>query len=392
MRLPMVSRRALADVARVRYVHADSALKAKILDEFVANTGYHRKYAIRLIKHPPEPRPKERRHRGRTYAAGLVQALVFIWQVCGQICSRRLKPFLPTMATLLVQLGHLRLTDEERWLLVKVSRTTIDRLLGPVRRQQRPHGRSTTKPGSLLKKAIPVHASSDWREDRPGFLEIDLVAHCGEKTMGDYLCTLDAIDLATGWSECIVPANRGQHAVCEALKTLRKRLPFPLQGVDSDNDGSFINELPFGYCQTERIAFTRCRPYKKNDQAHIEQKNWSIVRQQIGYDRYETEASGVLNAFWQEFRSYTNFFQPVLKLKEKTHVDGKVKKVYDEAQTPYQRVMASPHVIQTDKERLSQLFVSLDPVLLKRSLDQRLQIIWERYRARFPNEATNPSK
>lgn len=392
MRLAMVSRRALADVARLRYVHADRALKTKILDEFVANTGYHRKYAIQLIKHPPVSRPKKVRRRGRVYPAGMVQALTFIWRVCGQICSRRLKPFLPTMATLLVQLGHLQLTDEERWLLVKVSRTTIDRLLGPTRRQQQPHGRCTTKPGSLLKKAIPVHACSDWEEDRPGYLEIDLVAHCGEKTMGDYLCTLDAIDLATGWSECIVPANRGQHAVCEALKTLRQRLPFPLRGVDSDNDGSFINELLLAYCQAEGITFTRCRPYKKNDQAHIEQKNWSIVRQQIGYDRYETAASGALNAFWQEFRSYTNFFQPVLKLKEKSRVDGKVKKVYDEAQTPYQRVMASPHASQADKEQLSQLFVGLDPVLLKRSLDRRLQVIWEKHRVRFLNEATNTSK
>jgi hypothetical protein len=250
------------------------------------------------------------------------------------------------------------------------------------------------------KKAIPIRTFADWDDARPGFLELDLVAHCGETTSGDYLSTLDTVDIATCWSECIVPANRGQQAVCKALEELQERLPFPLLGIDSDNDARFINGHLFRYCQAKKLTFTRSRPYKKNDQAHVEQKNWSIVRQLVGYDRYEKEAAGPLNALYHEHRLYTNFFQPVLaeaapvsgKLKEKVRVDGKVKKVYDEAQTPYQRVLASPHVSREDKKRLTQLYGTLDPVALRRSIDRRLDDLWENYRVRSSNEATNTPK
>ncbi len=392
MTMSKVSKRELAAVARLRYLQANKTQKTKILDEFVANTGYNRKYAIHVLTHPPQSQPKKRRRRERIYTATIIQPLTFIWQVCGFICSKRLKPFLPEMVSVLERLGHLHLSKEDRPLLIKISRSTIDRLLAPARKRLRPHGRSTTKPGTLLKKSIPIRTFTDWNDEHPGFLEIDLVAHCGEATSGDYLCTLDTIDIATCWSECIVPKNRGQHAVHEAIKEVRERLPFPLLGIDSDNDGSFINDLLLRYCQGEEITFTRCRPYKKNDQAHVEQKNWSIVRQQLGYDRYETGAAGVLNAFWREFRLYTNFFQPVLKLKEKTRVDGKVKKVYDEAQTPYQRVLASPDVSQENKDRLTKLYQTLDPVVLQQSIERRSHEIWERHAVRLSNEATNAPK
>lgn len=390
--LSKVSKRELTNVVRLRYARAKKTQQTKTLDEFVAMTGYNRKYAIHLLNHPRHSQPKQPRPRPRTYTAELLQPLTFIWEVCGHICSRRLQPFLPEMAAVLERLGHLHLSEKERQLLAQISRSTIDRLLAPVRKRLCPHGRSTTKPGTLLQKAIPIRTFADWDDARPGFLELDLVAHCGETTSGDYLSTLDTVDIATCWSECIVPANRGQHAVCAALEELRQRLPFPLLGIDSDNDASFINDHLFRYCQEKKLTFTRSRPYKKNDQAHIEQKNWSIVRQLVGYDRYEKEAVGPLNALYREHGLYTNFFQPVLKLKEKVRVDGKVKKVYDEAQTPYQRTLASPHVSQEKKDRLRQLYGTLDPVALRQSIDRRLRDLWENYRVRFSHEATNAPK
>jgi len=390
--LSKVSKRELTDVVRLRYARANKTQQTKTLDEFVAMTGYNRKYAIHLLNHPRHSQPQKPRPRPRIYTAELLPPLTFIWEVCGHICSLQLQPFLLEMAAVLERLGHLHLCEKERQLLAQISRSTIDRLLAPTRKRQLPHGRSTTKPGTLLKKAIPIRTFADWDDARPGFLELDLVAHCGETTSGDYLSTLDTVDIATCWSECIVPANRGQHAVCAALEELRQRLPFPLLGIDSDNDASFINAHLFRYCQEKKLTFTRSRPYKKNDQAHVEQKNWSIVRQLVGYDRYEKEAAGPLNALYREYGLYTNFFQPVLKLKEKVRVDGKVKKVYDEAQTPYQRTLASPHVSQGNEERLTQLYGTLDPVALRQSIDRRLRDLWENYRVRFSHEATNTPK
>ncbi len=187
MTMSKVSKRELAAVARLRYLQANKTQKTKILDEFVANTGYNRKYAIHVLTHPPQSQPKKRRRRERIYTATIIQPLTFIWQVCGFICSKRLKPFLPEMVSVLERLGHLHLSKEDRPLLIKISRSTIDRLLAPARKRLRPHGRSTTKPGTLLKKSIPIRTFTDWNDEHPGFLEIDLVAHCGEATSGDYL-------------------------------------------------------------------------------------------------------------------------------------------------------------------------------------------------------------
>ena len=391
MEMSKVSRQEITNRVRQRYPLANKKQKAKILDEFVANTGYNRKYAIHLITRPSRSQPKKKRRRPRTYTVSLIQPLTFIWKTCRCICSKRLQPFLPEMVCVLERLEYLHPSEEDRQLLATISASTIDRLLKPIRDQSGRRGKSTTKAGAWLKKAIPIHTYTPWNEQRPGFLEIDLVAHCGESASGDYLCTLNTVDIATGWSECIAPANRGQHAVFEALKALRERLPFPLLGIDSDNDGSFINELLFRYCQAEKITFTRCRPYKKNDQAHVEQKNGSIVRQLIGYDRYETWAAAQFHALYRDLRLYTNFFQPVIKLKEKTRVDGKVKKVYDEAQTPYRRVLASPDVRPEDKDRLTKLYETLDPVALQKAIDQRAHDLWEKCRVRFLDDATNAS-
>jgi hypothetical protein len=270
-----------------------------------------------------------------------------------------------------------------RQLLVQMCPATIDRLLKPARRGMVPHGRSTTKPGTLLKKSIPIRTWADWDDLRPGFVEIDLVAHCGESTAGKYLETLDVVDVATGWCECIVPQNQGQQAIFAALLEIRRRFPVPLLGIDSDNDGAFINEHLKRYCDEEKVTFTRSRPYKKNDQAHVEGKNWTAVRQYVGYARYEGKLARLtLNEVYKDLRLYINVFQPMMKLKEKIRVDGKVKKVYDVAQTPYQRVLASPDVSEEAKKKLRELYPTLNPVKLLASIEMRLDKLWQMHAIR----------
>jgi len=222
-----------------------------------------------------------------------------------------------------------------------------------------------------------VRTFADWDEARPGFVEMDLVAHCGDSTHGEYLHTLNVVDVATRWSECLILANRSQHQASAAIERLRERLPFPLLGIDSDNDSAFINDNLYRYCQQEEITFTRSRPYKKNDQAHVEQKNWLVVRRLIGYDRYQSpEALVLFEAIYQDLRLYVNFFQPVLKLVEKQRVDSKIRKRYDTARTPYQRVLESPDVSEEDKERLRRVYLRLNPVTLRQRIDQDLERLW----------------
>ena len=271
------SKHELLEAIRPRYLKGDKSEKSRILDEFCAATKYHRKYAIRLLKHGPAAKKLKKTGRSKIYQGEVVTTLTQIWEICGRICSRRLHPFLPEIVRVLEQHQELILSAEVKQLLLQISRASIDRCLKPARFEHR-RGLSTTKPGALLKKAIPVRTFTPWEDERPGFEEIDLVAHCGETTAGQYLNTLTVTDLATGWTECLAIQHKSQHLVAEAIRELRLRLPFALLGIDSDNGSEFINDLLFNYCQNEKITFTRSRPYRKNDQAHVEQKNWSVVR------------------------------------------------------------------------------------------------------------------
>jgi hypothetical protein len=371
------SKRELLEEIRPRYLKAKKHEKQVMLDEFVATTGYHRKYAIRILRHG-RPRSSGKRHGlAKVYQGEVVVALEQIWEVCGRICSKRLHPFLPEMVKVLERWGELQLRPETRALLLRMSCSTMDRCLAPARFKH-PHGRTTTKPGSLLKKAIPVRTYTPWDEERPGFLEVDLVAHCGETTEGQYLNTLTCVDLSSGWVECLAVRQRTQQAVFEAVQSLRTRLPFPLLGLDSDNGGEFINDLLYRYCQDQHITFTRSRPYRKNDQAHVEQKNWSVVRRLIGYDRLESQAEyQLLESIYADLRLYANFFQPVLKLVSKTRRDQKLQKRYDQAATPYQRILADKDVPLATRAHLTNLYVRLNPVQLRTSLDQKVAKLWK---------------
>jgi hypothetical protein len=372
------SKRELLDEIRPRYLKAKKSKKKSMLDEFVAATGYHRKYAIRILKHGRPRRSNQKHGLPKIYQGEVVVALEQIWEVCGRICSKRLHPFLPEMVKVLERCGELQLPEQTKILLLQMSRSTIDRCLGPARFEHPLHGLSTTKPGSLLKKAIPVRTFTPWDEDAPGFLEIDLVAHCGGTTEGQYLYTLTCVDLSTGWIECQAVRQRTMQAVFEAIQTVQTKLPFRLLGLDSDNGGEFINDLLYQYCLSETITFTRSRPYQKNDQAHVEQKNWSVVRRLIGYDRFETEEEYLLlQSIYTDLRFYANFFQPVLKLVSKEHVDKKLIKRYDTAATPFQRVLAAKDIPFETKARLTNLYVQLNPVQLRTSIDAKVAKLWK---------------
>lgn len=370
------SKRELHAQVQTRYLKASKADKQMILDEYTANTGYHRKYAIRVLKHGYKRGVRKPKGRRAIYRGEVVETLEHIWEIYGRICSKRLHPYLPEGIQVLERCGELQLVPETKSLLLQISRSSIDRCLAPVRFTQ-PHGRSTTKPGSLLKKQIPIRTFADWTEDKPGFLEIDCVAHCGEDPSGQFLYTLTCTDLCTGWTETLALPRRSREAVCRAIDGMRQDLPFALLGIDSDNGGEFINDLLYRYCLNEQITFTRSRPFQKNDQAHVEQKNWSVVRHLLGYDRLESdEQLALLQNIYQDWRLYVNFFQPVLKLSRKERIANKIIRQYDIARTPYQRVMEREDVSLARKAHLLNLYLSLNPAQLRRQIDQKVLQLW----------------
>ncbi|EFH80867.1 Integrase catalytic region [Ktedonobacter racemifer DSM 44963] len=359
-----------------RYREASSALKEIILDEFVAATGYVRKYAIRLLNHPAEQKLIITRSRPAHYGPEVQHALHLAWTAANHICAKRLIPFLPTLVASLERHGHLHLSEKCRSQLLTMSPATADRILQPYRKQER-HGISTTRSGTLLKKQIPVRPFNDWNETQPGFLEADLVAHCGTHADGSYLYTLTLTDIATGWTECLPLLNRGQEAVIVALKRAQQLLPFPLLGIDTDNGGEFINAELLTFCEQEHITFTRGRPRRSNDQCYVEQKNGQIVRQVVGYDRFEGRlASQQLTELYRALRVYVNCFQPSMKLALKEREGSKVRRTYDQAQTPMQRLLASGILSEAKQQDLLRITEALDPLRLLTQLEHLQKALW----------------
>lgn len=372
------SKNELIEVLRPRYLKAIKIEKQKMLDEFTAATGYHRKYAIRVLKNQVQKRHnKKTKGYKAIYRGEVTQALEQIWEIYGRICSKRLQPYLPEGIKVLERCQEIQLSQDTKALLLKISSASIDRCLHPIRIKSS-HGLSTTKPGSLLKKLIAVRTFTEWDEERPGFMEIDLVAHCGNTVDGQYLNTLTCTDICTGWTDITALPRRSQQAVCDAISLLRQRLPFPLLGIDSDNGSEFINDLLYRYCLNEEITFTRSRPYKKNDQAHVEQKNWSVVRRTVGYDRWETDQElTLLENIYEDLRLYINFFQPSLKLIAKERVGNKTIKRYDTAKTPYQRVIERTDISLEAKARLTYTYLKLNPAELRCRIDKKTAILWK---------------
>lgn len=378
MRLKMTikSRKELLAALRPMYAQVTWKEKQQVLDGFVAATGYCRKHAIVLLNGKSNQTVEVPLHRSRKYDAEVLEALITVWKASNRICSKRLIPFLPTIIGSLEKFGHLNISDAAREKLLCVSHSTADRLLKQERKKYSKR-KSTTKPGYLLKKHIPIRTYSDWSDVRPGFFEADLVAHGGSSASGLFLNTLTMTDIATGWTECSALIYKSESSVLRSFALIQKMLPFQMQGIDTDNGSEFINHGVLNWCQNEKITFTRSREYKKNDQAHVEEKNGSIVRRLIGYDRYEGEDSWrTLTRLYEVARLYINFFQPSLKLSSKEREGGNVKRIYERAATPYQRLMESVHVSLGAKQELERQFESLDPVDLLTKMEALQSEFW----------------
>ena len=375
--MSLKARQELLVVTAPRYQQASKKEKQTILDEFVAATNYHRKYANALLFYftaQAQTTQPITRSRPRYYDDEVKEALIIVWEATNRICSKRLVPFLPEITAVLERHGRLSLAAEVKTKLLTISPATVDRLLYPIRYGHQ-RGLSTTKRGTLLKNQIPVRTFSDWNEKQAGFTEADLVAHCGGDVGGNFLCTLVMTDVLTGWTECFALLFRDQAHVLQAIERAHDCFPFPILGLDTDNGSEFINYALLDYCEKAKITFTRCRPYRKNDQCFVEQKNGNIVRQFVGYDRFEgIEPYQLLDELYQSLRLYINFFQPSLKLIEKKRRGSKVSKKYDKAQTPYQRVLAAKVLSEPEQQQLQTLYDELDPIALL----QRIQLLQDK--------------
>ncbi len=374
-RISMATRREILSATRRRYAGRSRHEKSRILDEFVAVTGYHRKHALRLLAKGAEQPEEPRRIGRRIYDEAVRAALIVVWETADRICGKRLKAALPNLVESMERHGHLCLEAEVRQRLLTVSAATIDRLLVPVRDgagRRRRRGGAT----SAIRRKVPVRTFGDWNDPSPGYFEGDLVAHCGGSMAGSFVHTFTLTDIASGWTEGMPLLVREQGLVTEALDAFRARLPVALRGLDTDNDSVFMNEILLEYCDHHGIELTRSRPYRKNDQAWVEQKNGSVVRRLVGYDRVAgVAAAQVLGRLFEVARLYVNFFQPSFKLREKTRDGAKVTRRYFPPATPCERLLAYPEVSEETKERLRRLRADLDPVeLLKKLRDAQAEI------------------
>ena len=371
------ARRELLLSLRTRYRTASRAQKKAILDEFAQAARYSRKHAIYLLNKADLPNPSAKQHgRKPKYDEPVKSALVTIWRLANEICSKRLIPFLPDFLEALERTGHLQLTDEIKDKLLSLCPATADKLLAVERRK--PGGKSTTRSGGLLKRQIPVRTFSDWNDVVPRFFEADLVAHCGSDPSGKFLHSLVLVDIATSWTECIALLQKGEEDVVAGIKRAQKYMPLEILGFDSDNGSEFINHGVITFCRDNQITFTRSRAYKKNDQAHVEERNGSVVRRTIGYDRYEgPKARNALQLLYHTLRLYVNFFQPTMKLISKTRDGVKVSRRYDFAQTPYRRLLSSPLVSDEVKSSLNRTYAKLDPVILLKELEDLQDELWK---------------
>ncbi len=357
------TRRELCLAIAERYRVADRQSKKLILDEFVKVTGYHRKHAIRILRDQKKKSTMKAVGK-RIYEAAIEEALIVLWEAADRICGKRLKALLPTLIEAMERHGHLCLNETLRQQLLKISAATIDRRLQKVRVQALSNKRRK-RAQNRIHKLVAVKTFADWEEARPGMMEVDLVTHSGTKACGSFVHTLVLTDVASGWTECVALPVREQSLIVEAITGVQARLPFPLLGLNTDNDSAFINDTLWNYCQQQGLEFTRSRAYRKNDQAWVEQKNGAIVRKLIGYGRLEgLAATAALRRLYEASRLYVNFFQPSFKLKDKERQGAKVRKHYEPPATPYRRLLASKEVATAMQQRLTAQFQQLDPVLL----------------------------
>jgi hypothetical protein len=378
----MAERKAVTREVAFRYRQASKNQKRLILDELCALTGWHRDHARRALREVAA-RPvggsrrrlkaPVRRRRAPVYDEEFMRIVRVAWAVLDGPCGKRLAPVLPELVRVLAKHREVLVSPEQRELLGKISAATIDRRLAPDRKRLELKGRSGTKPGGLLKHQIPIRTFADWDDDRPGFVEVDLVGHEGGNPRGDFCQTLTVTDIATGWTENQAVRNKAQRWVFEAFTDIRPRMPFPLLGLDSDNGAEFINHELMAYCAEQLITFTRGRSGNKNDNCYVEQKNWAVVRRAVGYRRYDTvEELKALNALYAQQRLMTNFFIPQAKLIDKQRDGARVRRRYDTPHTPYQRALDHPAVSAISKLAMGATYRELNPAHIRREI-ARLQ-------------------
>jgi hypothetical protein len=370
MGLTLAERRAVTETIATRYVRADKRGKGKILDELCATTGWHRNHARKALKAALRPKvAAPRKPRSPRYGPKVIAALTFCWLVLGMPAGKRLAPMLGELVAVLRRFGELVIDEDTAALLVSMSAATIDRRLAGERRKHDLKGRAITKPGSLLKSQIRVRTWADWDDAKPGFVEIDLVAHDGGNAAGHYAFTLTVTDIATGWTENRSVPSKASKCVLAALDDIATKMPFPILGVDSDNGSEFINVYLLIWCKKRQITFTRSRPENKNDGCHVEQKNWAVVRTVVGYHRYDTAAELLLlNEIWHLHSKLANYFYPQQKLVSKTRDGAKVSKKYDTATTPFRRAIGHQSITDHRKAVLARTYASINPAAVQRQI------------------------
>jgi hypothetical protein len=387
-RMSRASRRDYLQRIYPRYQKASRPEKRRILDEFCANCSYHRKHAIRLLSRPlPGARPVPRRRtRGRTYGPQVISVLKAVWEAADYPWSVRLKALLPAWMPWIRRRFRLSAATEAQ--LLRISPRSIDYRLRREKRQQRRRLYGRTKPGTLLKHHIPLK-TDHWDVQVPGFSEIDLVSHSGNSAAGDFCYSLNLTDIHTTWTETRAVLGKSQHAVGGALEEIRQALPFALRGIDADNGSEFINDHLYRYAQARAIQFTRGRPYKKDDNAHIEQKNWTHVRRLLGYVRYDSEEAreAINDLYRQELRWFQNLFLPSVKLAMKERVGSRLRRRYEAPQTPLERLAASGAADPVKLAELQHRREQLDPFELSARIEAKLKRIFA-----LSREAPAPSR
>lgn len=368
---------AYLEAIQKRYSKAGRRDKKAILDEFCAVCGYNRKYAIRLLGKRTKRRSGKRGRKSRYAHPDFLKVLHCICKAADFMCSRRLKAVIPLWLPFYEQ-SYEPLPDHIRLLLLAVSHATLDRILRPLRARYG-KGLCGTKPGTMLRNQIPIR-TDNWDITRPGFMEADTVAHCGTSLAGDFTWSLTLTDIHTAWTECRAVWNKGVTDIIEMVTDIQQRLPFTLMGFDCDNGSEFLNHHLVRHFreQIPSVEFTRSRPYKKNDNAHVEQKNWAHARHLLGYDRLDNPALVPLinDLYTNEWSLYQNHFCPSVKLLTKVRIGSRYRKTYDAPCTPYQRVMASPDVTNQAKNDLHNSHQTLNPFHLKNAIERKLKAIF----------------
>ena len=370
-KLSMATRKELITALSKRYKSANRSDKSRLLDEFIALTDYHRKHAIRILNKSGcdvKSTPK----RNPYYDSQVVEQLIVLWEASDRICSKRLKPMIPILLDAMERYGHLRVEPIIKDKLLDISAATIDRLLRPSRIKANDGNQRRRTSANAIQRVVPIRTFSDWRDPPPGFFEVDMVEHCGgPKHDGNFVHSFVLTDIASGWTECIALPMRNQVLTIRAIVQAQHQLPFKMQGIDTDNDSAFMNQMVFDFCAKYDLELTRARAYKKNDQAWVEQKNGAIVRKLVGYGRLSGHAAtDALAELYCLSRLYINFFQPSFKLKTKHRKGAHVHKTYHTPKSPYQRLLDSPDISEETKSRLQQQFLTLDPIALLHGIRQ----------------------